>query len=462
MPAGPNVVGLGLARDHHLPTISSRFFHGYARFAMKPQSIPAQCIAKGETMRSMTLAACGLLAVLSVSGPTAEAHDSALVAELQQTVDTFVAQRSQIEGISGVSLQVDLGSHRPVIAVFSGTDGRKDAKPIDRDTLFQVGSNTKHFTAALVLKLEAEGKLSIDQTIGDWLPEYSAWRDVTIRSLLNMTAIVPNYSETPEIGQLIAADIHHQFTFEDLIDAVNPDKGRVLPPNPSWFYSNTNDILAARIIEAASGLSYKDALTTFILRPLHLRETFYSDDAYPRRVLKREPRSLYMNEECLIYQPVPCTVSTLAPLVGKDMRKQNLSWAGPAGAMVSTPHDLAKWIRALFQLRVFPQKQLDEMTSLVSQETGKPIADVGPDDPRGFGLDLGRLYQAGLGGPVWFYQGTTLGSRAIFAYWPQYDLVITAATNSQPPEGEDEFGAMVIGPAFTIVRDSGALGGVQN
>jgi D-alanyl-D-alanine carboxypeptidase len=377
--------------------------------------------------------------------------DNALTAQLQQVVGTYVTQRGQIEGISGVALQVDRGARHPRIAVFAGTNGRHSQKPIDAGTLFQIGSNTKHFTAALILKLEAAGKLNIDQTIGDWLPQYPAWKQVTIRSLLNMTSPIPNYSETEEIGAIIAADIHHQFTSRDLIGAVDPDNGKQLPPASGWFYSNTNNILAGLIIEAASGMSYRDALQTMLFKPLHLRDTFYADGAYPRHVLEREPRGLYENADCLLYQPVPCTISTLAPLIGKDMRIENLSWAGPAGAIVSTPRDLSKWIRALFRLRVFPQQQLDEMTTIVSQKTGLPIQEVSADDPSGFGLDLGRIYNAAAGGSLWFYQGTTLGFRAIFAYWPQLDLVITAATNSQPPDGEDQFAPMVVGSAFAVL-----------
>jgi D-alanyl-D-alanine carboxypeptidase len=378
--------------------------------------------------------------------------DGTVAARLQQVVDTYVKQRGAIEGISGVALRVDLGPRHSPHAVFAGTTGRPGAKPIDANTLFQIGSNTKHFTAALILKLEAEGKLNIDQTIGDWLPRYPAWKQVTIRSLLNMTSPIPNYSETDEIGAIVAADLHHQFTAQNLIGAVDPDNGKKLPQPSGWFYSNTNNILAALIIEAASGMSYKNALTAMLFKPLHLRDTFYADGAYPRPVLAREPRGLYENAECLLYQPVPCTTSTLAPLIGKDMRTENLSWAGPAGAIVSNPRDLDTWIRALFRLGVFPRQQLDEMTTIVSQKTGLPIQDVSAGDPSGFGLDLGRIYNAAAGERFWFYQGTTLGFRAIFAYWPQYDLVITAATNSQPPEGEDRFAPMVIGAAFAVLH----------
>jgi D-alanyl-D-alanine carboxypeptidase len=401
-----------------------------------------------------------LVGALLSAGTPAWADDRAVATQLQQVVDAYVRERGAIEGFSGAALQVDPGGGRPVVAVFAGSNGLEPEKPIGPDTLFQIGSNTKEFTAALILKLEADGKLRLDDTVGLWLPQYPAWRDVTIRSLLDMTSGIPNYSETVEIGEIQAADIHHQFSAKQLIDSVDPDKGRHLPPNTGWYYSNTNYILAGLIVEAASSLSYEQALTTLILEPLGLGDTYYANGSHPGPasagpVLARVPRALFLLPDCLDYQPQPCHTSTLAPLLGKDMRTGNLSWAAEAGAILSTPHDLALWIRALFEKRVFPAKQLDEMTTLVSQKTGLPLREVSPDDPRGFGLALGRAYREELGGAFWFYEGETLGFRTIFVYWPQYDLVITGAVNSRPPNGEDHLGSAVMGDAFGVLKRAG-------
>ena len=269
-----------------------------------------------------------------------------------------------------------------------------------------------------------------------------------------MTADIPNYSETVSIAEAMSADIHRQFSQEELIAAVY-DKG--LPIPSGYFYSNTNNVLAGLIIEQAAQMSYKDALDTMLLKPLQLNNTFYSDAPYPQQVLGRLPVGIYDNTDCTIYQPKPCALTAWAPLVGKDVSHQNISWAGPAGGMISDTRDLTRWIRALFGGQVIPQQQLDEMTSIISTKSGEPISDVSPDDPSGFALDLGRVYRAELGGTYWFYQGTTFGFRAIFAYWPQYNLVISSATNSQPQDNEDQLGAVVVGGAFQALQKQGLI-----
>ncbi|HEY1781958.1 MAG TPA: serine hydrolase domain-containing protein [Roseiarcus sp.] len=413
-------------------------------------------------MRIGLIVALAFLGAVPFSFGAARADDAALTARVQQVLDAYVKDRASIEGFSGVALQVDRGGGRPIISVYAGDNGLSGKKPIGPDTLFDIGSNTKEFTSALILKLEAAGKLRLDDTIGKWLPQYPAWKDVTIRALLQMTSPIPNYSETVAIGEIEVADLHHQFSGKDLIGFVDPANGNHFPPGAGWFYSNTNYILAGLIIEAASGMNYEQALTTMILEPLGLHDTYYADGPHPGPasagpVMSRVPRALYMLQDCLGYQPEPCKVSTLAPLIGKDMRMQNRSWAGEAGAIISNPHDLGLWIRALFEKRVVPAKQLDEMTTLVSNKTGRPLQEVSADEPVGFGLGLGRFFRKELGGAYWFYEGETLGFRTIFAYWPQDDLLITGSVNSRPPNGEDQFGPAVIGGAFMALQQEGAV-----
>jgi D-alanyl-D-alanine carboxypeptidase len=410
-------------------------------------------------MRIWLFVTLALVSAFPFSLRSAQADDAAVTAQLQQILDAYVKERGPIEGLSGAALQVDRGGGKPILAIYAGDNGLSDKKPMGPDTLFDIGSNTKEFTSALILKLEAAGKLRLDDTIGRWLPQYSAWKDVTIRALLQMTSPIPNYSETVAIGEIEVADLQHQFSAKDLIGFVDPANGNHFPPATGWFYSNTNYILAGLIIEAASGMNYEQALTTMILEPLGLHDTFYADGSHPGPaaagpVMSRVPRALYLLRDCLGYQPEPCAISTLAPLIGKDMRMQNRSWAAEAGAIISNPHDLGLWIRALFEKRVIPAKQLDEMKTLVSNKTGLPLSEVSADEPVGCGLGLGRFHRKELGGAYWFYEGETLGFRTIFAYWPQDDLLITGSVNSRPPNGEDKFGPAVIGGAFMALQQA--------
>jgi D-alanyl-D-alanine carboxypeptidase len=149
----------------------------------------------------------------------------------------------------------------------------------------------------------------------------------------------------------------------------------------------------------------------------------------------------------------------LAPLLGQDMRTNNLTWAGPGGGMVSSLGDLTRWSRALFGGRALPSPQLAKMTEVVSVRTGLPIPDVTAADPGGFSLGIGRFYSADVDGAYWAYLGEMLGTRTLIAYWPQYDLVITTATNSNP--SEDGLGAAVLLPAFNALKDTGAIQGTS-
>jgi D-alanyl-D-alanine carboxypeptidase len=90
-------------------------------------------------------------------------------------------------------------------------------------------------------------------------------------------------------------------------------------------------------------------------------------------------------------------------------------------------------MRAVFEGRVVPKKQQAEWMALVSMKTGKPIADVSADDPRGYALGLSRAIVEPLGA-IWFYQGMSLGYRTLYTWFEKENSMITLQTNSQPAE----------------------------
>jgi D-alanyl-D-alanine carboxypeptidase len=155
------------------------------------------------------------------------------------------------------------------------------------------------------------------------------------------------------------------------------------------------------------------------------------------------------------YQPPPTSV--LAPLIGKDVRAENMSWAGPAGGIIATLGDLAQWYRALFGLRVIPQVQLDEMETLVSTLTGLPLPVPTTADPGGYGLGVTEQYSVSyFRGFAWYYEGETEGYRVVFAYWPQYDMVITMVANSNVPT--ENFPKTVLPAALDALINTGTIG----
>jgi D-alanyl-D-alanine carboxypeptidase len=365
---------------------------------------------------------CIAAALLSIPYRASAADDAALRASLQNAINAYLAAQARNEHISGISLSVSLPGEPANINLTTGQRAWNSGGSVASDDLWQIGSNTKAFTAAALLQLEAEGKLTIDQTIGMWLPQYPAWKNVTIRQLLDMTSGIAGYDNVP--GMLRAeTSIHRRWTPEQLIAFSDPIYPNAPSPTHGWDYSNTNYMLAGLIIERVTGDSYTNELRKRFFGPLGLKNTFYYPNVYPSSVTDRMVSGYFENTG-------PGNEG-IQKLVGRDMRLCDMSWAGAAGGIVSTPEDVTRWVRALYKGDMLAPQQRRELMTIVSIKTGKPLATTTLTDPAGFGLGVGQGTRAKMG-TYWYYQGETLGYRMVYVWFPKSDVVIAVGANSQP------------------------------
>lgn len=362
-------------------------------------------------------------------------------ARMQVALSAWLDRRAGPEHVTGVSAYVSFGAARPPIQAAAGRTGTAPgAPPVTPATLFQMGSTSKSFAAAILLQLEAQGRLSLNDGLGKYLPQYSAWKSVTLRRLLNMTSGIPNYSETEAISRIWTTQPMRSLTPAQLVAMVYTANA-VPPAQPGYAYSNTNYILAAMVAEAVTHRPYRDLVQQMVIRPQSLHDTFYEPGAYPPAVLARLSHGYFANPACADFQP-NCTRSWNLPLVGKDTSRMSTSWAQAAGGALATAGNVDLWMRAVFTGKVVPASQQAEWTALVSTKTGRAITEVTTDDPQGFALGIARGILGPLG-PHWFYQGETLGFRTLYVWFPENDLMITVQTNSQPSEAENKLNELV-------------------
>lgn len=396
---------------------------------------------------SIVLVAPGAAAAPADTVPTAPvaasaAADAALIEDLRGDLEQYLQARGAAEHVSAAAVSVSLPDQLETIDVSAGTTEFGGSVPVEPGALWQVGSNTKAFTSVLLLQLEAEGRLSIDDPVARWLPQYPQWGDVPIRRLLDMTSGIPTYDDQPAFLTDYAADPLREFSPEELVDYVVG-----APATSGYSYSNTNYVLAEMIIERVTGTGYANQLSARLLGPLGLRDTYYRSHLYPPSVTDRLPAGYYT----LTSEPES------SPLVGRDVSRDSLSWARGAGAVLSTTADMTRWERALYEGWLLPPQQQAELLSLVSTATGEPIEGTTADDPRGFGLGVAQMTDDL--GTFWFYEGQTLGFRFLHAYFPESGLVVALGLNSRPDE--DQIGALATSVHDTLVahRAVGAVPG---
>jgi CubicO group peptidase (beta-lactamase class C family) len=355
-----------------------------------------------EWRRGLGLGLIGLLAVAALpsaaiaAAPTPRAKEAAIGRDVRR-----VMARYDVPGAAVMVL-------RDGRVTYVGTFGWRDAArrlPVRRDTLFEIGSITKQFTAACILQLQAAGKLQIDRPLSDYLPEAPHASEVTLRQLLTHTSGLHDYI-TDAQGE-IDAKASQPSSYPDLIARI-ASLPLDFPPGSRWAYSNTGYLLLGRVIETVSGETYWDYLRGHILQPLRMTRT---------RTVADEGRLAAMAKG---YRHRNGVLET-APVL-------DASWAAAAGLLVAPLDDLAKWDTALLAGKVVPASDYRLMTLPASTRDG---ASTG----YGFGFFLApKDDQPRIG-----HTGGSNGFTSADEYFPRQGVRIIAFTNlgdDKPEAGE--------------------------
>jgi D-alanyl-D-alanine carboxypeptidase len=376
----------------------------------------------------------GLVAAIFLTGPALATDRAKLSAQIEKLAADYLATRGEAEHISGVSISLSLPGDPANLNVATGTLSRDaGAGPMTPDTLFQIGSITKSMTAAVLLQLQTEGQLGLDDTLAIHLPEYPAWRDVTLRRLLTMTSGIPSYDTAPAmIADATKHGLTRHYSPAVLAGFVDPAYPGAPAPTTGYDYSNTNYILAGLVIERITAEPLAKVFNARLFGPRHgLTDTYYAAGPYWDELVARMPAGYNWQTGD------PAT----AALVGRDFKAQDMSWGGAAGAAVATPEQVTRWARALYQSTLLTEAARADLMDVVSMKTGQTIGKPSAEDPAGFGLGV-MGFASPMLGQGWQYEGGTMGFRMVYVWLPAPDIVVAVGLNSNVNGDNDHIGKL--------------------
>ncbi|GHE12640.1 serine hydrolase [Streptomyces alanosinicus] len=325
--------------------------------------------------------ALGVAMLLTACAATTHAKPagSSPAARLRQDAEAIHAL-----GISGVQARVIAPDGRQSVAT-SGTAALGTGRPVPSNGYFRMASTSKTLVATVVLQLEAEGGLSLDDTVDHWLPGVVRGKGndgsrVTIRQLLQHTSGIPDglpgyttpkeyYQQRHNVygpGQLVARAMAHA-----------PD----FPPGKGWAYSNTGYVVLGMIIQKATGQPVHQQIGDRVLRPLGLDHTRWTGTS---ATLPRPHAQAYQ----LFGPGSRVDVTDQIPV-----DHESLSW-------VTTTRDENVFLRALLAGRLLPPRQLAEMKQTVP--VSAEVQRLWPGGRYGLGLVKRPL---SCGGTYWSHEG---------------------------------------------------------
>ena len=268
------------------------------------------------------------------SSPTKETNS--LPPETSKKIDDTATKMLSENGVPSASIAVVKDGKQAYTKAYGLADIASHS-PATTSMIYSIGSISKQFTAASILLLAEEGKLSLDDPVGRWLPNLTRANEVTIRQVLSMTSGYQDY--WPQ-----------DYVMPSMMKAVSAEeilKGWTLKPldfepGTKWQYSNTNYVVTGVIVERLSGMSVLDFLRRRVFEPLGMKNVFDCDSS----ALPSGAPTRYHRYGLGPARPAP---------------KEGKGWLFAAGELAMTASDLAKWDISIIDQAILTPQSYREM-----------------------------------------------------------------------------------------------------
>jgi CubicO group peptidase (beta-lactamase class C family) len=349
-------------------------------------------------MKKLILFAAAIIPL--ITGCKSEETDSH--SKLTRFADSLFKAEVDSSEIAGASVMIYQNGKKLLDKAY-GYASLELSVPMPEHASFEIGSVTKQFTAAAVLRLASQGKLALDDNFTKYLDFDTKGRTVTIRHLLNHTSGIQSYTEIPEFASLAMLSLDR-----DTLVRIVEKKEFVFEPGEALIYNNSAYFFLGLIIMKASGMSYIDYLTEEFFKPLGMTNTYYCSSS---EVVKNEVYGYSYSK-------------------GGLRQKEYLdhTWPFAGGSLCSTTEDLLTWLRALHEGKVFDESQYLQLTKPDTLNDGSPLRYA-------FGISNYSLFGNKLIG----HTGGTFGFSADTRYFPDADLYMICLVNTTGPRGASYF-----------------------
>jgi D-alanyl-D-alanine carboxypeptidase len=296
-----------------------------------------------------------------------------------------------------------------------GVADRASGESMTPEVHHRIGSVTKTFTATLLLQAEAEGLLSLDDTIDQYVKGVPNGDEITLRQIADMTSGIASYTENEQWVKEWSSDPHRVWKPEELAQVGIKDSP-LFDPGTEWFYSDTNYVLLGLVLEQVTGKPIGDLYRQQIIEPLGLENTSFPDPA-DSSIPEPHAQGYTLQGQSSGGKPI-------------DSTDWSASEAWAAGAMISTVEDLLVYGRALGTGKGLlpPEQQTERLHSFVSDVP--PLNQPPLRGDLAYGIGFGKDHG-------WIgHNGEIPGFNTYLFYHPELDAVVAVEVNSDISSGK--------------------------